>query len=702
MALMHAAQLSQLVTQCRELCAQTKSDFELLSRFAQRRDAEAFAQLVHRHAAPVWAVCRRLLVSEADSEDAMQATFLALARQAASLDQRAPLRCWLHTTAWRIARKAQVRARRLGARELPNDHPTTTDVLREVSSRELLRVVDEEIERLPRHLRAPVILCCLEGRTRDEAAQAIGCSVPMVKSRLERARSLLRQRLERRGIALPAAFLVLGIGTSRVGAALEAKAVASALQSAPVSVSALVQAAAHGPGRLMMKAVSLVGICLFGVAAFGLVRGRPAPEAPQTAAETQAATKDGERTALKDGIGDPLPEAALLRLGTKRFRHPNSAFGLALSPDEKTIVTLGWEGLYAWDTATGKERWHADPKELQPDSNPAVGACRLVFCPDSARCISLSRGLEFKIWDVATGKAITVPVVLTEGKPMPFDSLNLSPDGKALALGGADGLYLCDLDGKISVRIGSNPGRRVDPNKDRLLSWRDFSYGRFAPDGKTLTVVTSEAPDVVRICKTADGSEQSRLQLSKRYLDSAFSPDGRLLAVAERDDTVRVYEIGTGKRLHAWPVTIKGANENYIFQVVFAPDGKTVVAASSDKLIRIWDVASGAELGQLKGHQWYPWGLAFSADSKRLYSTGWDGDIRRWNLATRKQRPLPLGIRGSEVVAPAPDGQSVVYVDGDGNLRFVDTKQGRELRVLSVPALRPTCSCLLLMDAAWP
>jgi hypothetical protein len=72
MAVMHAAYLGQLVTQCRELCAPTTSDFALLSRFAHRHDADAFAQLVHRHAASVWAVCRRLLVSEADREDADQ------------------------------------------------------------------------------------------------------------------------------------------------------------------------------------------------------------------------------------------------------------------------------------------------------------------------------------------------------------------------------------------------------------------------------------------------------------------------------------------------------------------------------------------------------------------------------------------------------------------------------------------------------
>jgi RNA polymerase sigma factor (sigma-70 family) len=684
---MHAhLHLKELVTRCGGLCLRTESDLDLLNRFVQANEAEAFAQLVHRHAGSVWAVCRRILFSEADCEDAFQATFLALARQAATLHLRAPLACWLHTVAFRIARKAHVRSARRG-RELPTDLPAKTDVGRDVSSRELLRVVDEEIERLPQPLRGPLLLCCLEGRTRDEAAEALGCSVAVVKSRLERARTLLRRNLQRRGIELPAAFLMLGIGASRVSAALEGKAVASALGWARPAVLAL--AAASWSNRVIVTAVSLVAACLFGLGLFGLAQGEPPPAAPKAAFDPQVpevAVAQPDRKRM-DEIGDPLPEAALLRLGTKRFRHPNSAHGLALSPDGKTVVTLGWEGLYAWDTATGKEMWRAEPKELQPDLNPAVGATRLVFCPDGKSCITLGPGTSFTLWNAATGKATTTAVAVErQNQPAFFSSLDLSPDGKILALGAPEGVYLCDLGGTALARIASKPGPIRNPNKDRLLSWQPFSYGRFAPSGKTLAVVTSEAPEVIKICST-DGSEVSRLQLSARYLDSAFSPDGRVLAVAERDDTVRVYEIGTGKCLHSWPVPIRGANENYIFQILFAPDGKSVVASSSDKLIRIWDVASGAEAGQLKGHAWYPWGLAFSADSKTLYSTGWDGDIRRWDLATRKQLPLPFGTRGSAVVAAAPDGRTVVYVDGDRNLRFVSTKDGRESRKLNVPDL---------------
>ena len=92
---------------------------------------------------------------------------------------------WLHTAAYRVARKTQVRSWRRGAEPLAVETPDSKpagDVAQEVSSRELLRLVDEEIARLPLALRGPLVLCCLEGKARDEAAQALGCSVAAVKS----------------------------------------------------------------------------------------------------------------------------------------------------------------------------------------------------------------------------------------------------------------------------------------------------------------------------------------------------------------------------------------------------------------------------------------------------------------------------------------------------------------------------------------
>src|SRR5439155_5180702 len=147
----------------RASCVQhsTESDAELLRRFVCQRDAVAFEQLVDRHASLVWGVCRRILPREADCEDAFQSTFLAFVRRAGSLDSRRALGAWLHTVAVRAGRKAQVRARRQQPQAVTPDQVTSGDVADTIGGRELLSIVDAEIERLPKALRSPIVLCCL-------------------------------------------------------------------------------------------------------------------------------------------------------------------------------------------------------------------------------------------------------------------------------------------------------------------------------------------------------------------------------------------------------------------------------------------------------------------------------------------------------------------------------------------------------------
>jgi RNA polymerase sigma factor (sigma-70 family) len=654
------------------------TDADLLGRIAATRDADALTELIRRHAGLVWGVCRRTLRQSQDAEDAFQATFLALVRQAGRLDGRGALAGWLHTVATRVARKARARAAKRGPVLDAADRPVAESHAVEAS--DLFAVVDREISRLPLRLRTPVVLCCLEGLTRDEAAEQIGCSTAAVKARLERGRRLLRKALERRGLDLPAVFLVVGLGAARIGAAVREQTVTAVLGTPSPAVAAL---AATGPSLLkplvttMLCAIAVVGIAL------GQKAGDPPPK------DTPKAEKVEARL---DAIGDPLPEAALLRLGTKRFYHPGNASALVVTPDGRRVLTLGYEGLYAWDVSTGKEVWRTDgDRKVFGDLNVHVGERPLVMHPDGRRALTRIDGPGFHIWDLATGKPTRVRVGADDEKLIDQKrTLAVSPDGKTVALGGPRGVLLCDLDGKVLAKLVNPPGQPLrDPNKDRLLDARPWSYVKFAPDGKTLAVAMSVSPEAVRICKP-DGSDVGQIPLSKRYLDSAFSPDGTLLAVAERDDAVRVYDVKSGERKHEWKVTIKGANENYLFAVAFAPDGKTVFAPASDKLIHRWDVASSKALERLRGHGWYPWALGFGPGGKVVYSTGWDGDIRRWDPATGKQLPLPQGTRGSATVAASPDGTSLVYVDGEAAFRFVDPKTGVEQRTVTVPGLNPS------------
>lgn len=181
------------------------ADAELLHRFAASADAAAFELLVRRHADAVWATCRRMLGSDADAEDAFQATFLALIRKAKSI--RTPSAGgWLHQVAVNAALKLRERAGRVPSVE-PQQLDATPAAPSESPDADLAVAVHEELARLPDRERLPVVLCDLEGLSHGDAAKALGWPVGTVSGRLSRARAKLRDRLERRGLA-PASVLV--------------------------------------------------------------------------------------------------------------------------------------------------------------------------------------------------------------------------------------------------------------------------------------------------------------------------------------------------------------------------------------------------------------------------------------------------------------------------------------------------------------
>ncbi|HEY7310123.1 MAG TPA: RNA polymerase sigma factor [Gemmataceae bacterium] len=177
-------------------------DDQLLERFVADRDQGAFELLLWRHGPMVLGVCRRVLPTAHDAEDAFQATWLTFVKKAGSIVHRAAVGSWLYQVAHRVALRArQTRAKR-SEREIVDVHTLAVAPAEDiVEPGELGRVLDEEVNRLPARQRVAFVLCCLEGRTGEEAARELGCPPGTVSSRLTRARERLRQRLIRRGIA---------------------------------------------------------------------------------------------------------------------------------------------------------------------------------------------------------------------------------------------------------------------------------------------------------------------------------------------------------------------------------------------------------------------------------------------------------------------------------------------------------------------
>jgi RNA polymerase sigma factor (sigma-70 family) len=227
------------------------TDAQLLARFVKGRDEPAFAALVVRHGPMVLGVCRRLVRDAQEAEDAFQATFLVLARKAAVIQRQPLLAGWLYGVAYRVAVRLRGQTIRRRTREQHDVDLTTLAASDDGGYSDTHPLVHEEVGRLPDKYRSAVILCYLEGKTNEEAALQLRWPVGSVKSRLSRARDLLRTRLTRRGLTLSAGLLTTVLLVNKASAS-------PALADATIRGAALYAAGdAVAGGLISARAVGL-------------------------------------------------------------------------------------------------------------------------------------------------------------------------------------------------------------------------------------------------------------------------------------------------------------------------------------------------------------------------------------------------------------------------------------------------------------
>jgi RNA polymerase sigma factor (sigma-70 family) len=399
------------------------TDRDLLQRFADREDQTAFAALFRRHAALVLGVCRRALPNVQDAEDACQATFLLLAQKAHTVRWQPSVANWLYTTARRVAHNARLAAQRRAKREAWAAVPEAVQPVDTITGRELLALVDEELDRLPSRYREPLLLCYLQGLTRDEAALRLGVPLATLKSHLERGRKRLGHALTKRGCALGVGLLVLAATSpARAFSPCLAETVLAAASGSPsAAVAALAEGVAmNGMGKIVtLGLVALVGVALVSIA---LASGRPPAVSPpgEKAGEAKADKVDPGSKApggkeqrqivvgrVLDPEGKPLSGARLYTPKVKR-NPPESLEDLEVT----RVGTTGSDGafrvalerfaaprhyLIAWADGFGVDWIELDPNG--PDADSVV--------------LKLVKDLPI------TGK-----VVNTEGKPLAGVSVN--------------------------------------------------------------------------------------------------------------------------------------------------------------------------------------------------------------------------------------------------------------------------------------
>ena len=224
----------------------------------------------------VLGVCRRLLRDEQDVEDAFQATFLVLVRRAGAIRHGDLVGHWLYGVAHRVAVRARAGAARRAAHEptgLPSLARLATATLPDDGQFELRSILDEELARLPASLRSPVILCYLEGLTHDEAAEQLRWPVGTVRSRMARARDLLRRRLFRRGFKTERATLLVALAREKVPAEWIASTVKTSLAFATTRTAAAGQTAAAAAllARGVLQAMAISKLKTLGIVALSAV-----------------------------------------------------------------------------------------------------------------------------------------------------------------------------------------------------------------------------------------------------------------------------------------------------------------------------------------------------------------------------------------------------------------------------------------------
>ncbi|MBI1918106.1 MAG: sigma-70 family RNA polymerase sigma factor [Planctomycetes bacterium] len=590
------------------------TDAELLERYTAQHDEAAFTTILHRYGRLVLARCRRVLHHEQNAEDAFQATFLILARKAASIRKRDALASWLYRVASHIAMKAKKEASRRrnherGALGVPKDNPHS-----DLALQELQEVLDEELQRLPETYRLPFVLCCLNGQSKTEAARHLGWKEGTVSGRLARARKLLQQRLSTRGVALSAGLAAAALSQSATGAGVPAALTADTIQAAllygagktvPAGLlSRTVIGLLHGVTSTMfvskckLATALLLAIGFFATGAGMLMHAVPVAitlvegeEQPGQEATQAPAKAESQQPARADRQGDALPPGAVVRLGTLRFRHDSWVESVAVSSEGKLIAGGGAGRVRLWDGATGKElRWFDLPRGV---------ATPVALSPDGKLLATGGGDHVIRLWDPASGNLLheligheALPVDPLVGRPIGILKIAFAPGGKTLASLGAD----------RTIRLWeSATARQLHQLK---APTGDIPFGMslaFSPDGKALAAGGERVgkPNLLVVWDAGTGKELRRWKPPSAVLSLAWSPDGKILATAASDPKnkagITLWDAATGLKLRCLT-----GQENPV-SVRFSSDGKTVASAGGypDSTLRLWDAASGRAIRQI-------------------------------------------------------------------------------------------------------
>jgi len=455
-------------------------------------------------------------------------------------------------------------------------------------------------------------------------------------------------------------------------------------------------------------------------------------------------TAQGADAPRLDVHGDPLPDGALARLGSIRWRAGNTISMTAFLPDGKSILTVSQDYIVqVWDRDSGKEVRQFDaagPVPNNPNGPQIVlfngGSNNLALGGDGKTLACPGRDGVIHLWDVASGKEIAR---LGDWRAVGRWQLALSGDGKTLALGTyaqkttlwdtatgrelrsfgepAGGVRLMSYkmalssDGKRLVQSGIEIGN--GGIKTCAVVW-DTASGKelerfvdpaagpgaipamasaISPDTKWLALPTAGK---VKLIDLTTGKEARQLEGGDGQSPLVFSPDSKqLVLVAGRADALTVWDVATGKTLHqngkaGWPGAGLAVNLNARLTagLAVAPDGKWL-ACTEGPAVRLIDLETGKEKTAGAGHAGALRGVGYARDGKTLLTWADDAGIRRWHAVTGKEvGQIAVPGKVFAFIIPSPDERLLAAGEADGSVHLIEAATGKELHTIKPPQAR--------------
>jgi WD40 repeat protein len=326
---------------------------------------------------------------------------------------------------------------------------------------------------------------------------------------------------------------------------------------------------------------------------------------------------------------------------------------------------------------SGGQQQEAEPRIRTQVRAHTLHAHGLGFSPDGKLLASGSGDKTVKLWDVAGGRVIAT----LGGHAGSVWAVSFSPDGNILVTG--SGLLNAKGDQYVSgeVKVWNVAQRRATATlggHTKMVNSLDFS-----PDGKLLASASDDG--TVKLWRVAN----DKLSYLRDVYDAGaippmapfgfpipvssavFSPDGKMLAWADSNQDVVLWEVATRQQR----TSLKG-HKPYVRCLTFSPDGKTLVSCADD-CIKVWDVLAGKERTTLAGNGRIIYAVALRPDGKYVFSGGHDGIARIWGLATGSHKTL-LDDENNSIYSMkfSPDGSTLVAARSDGSIVFWDIASG--------------------------